>query len=144
MTRTTVTRLIRAPADVVFRTVADIAQFSKAIPHIVKVEFLSDRKSGLGTRFRETRSMNGREMRTELEMTEYVENQRARLVADTHGTVWDSLFEVAAETGQTRLTLTMDARPHRLLPRLMNPLIRGMVQKALERDMDAVKAYCEK
>jgi hypothetical protein len=26
---------------------------------------------------------------------------------------------------------------------VINPLIKGMVQKAIARDMDAVKAYCE-
>ncbi len=39
--------------------------------------------------------------------------------------------------------LIMDARAHSLLPRLMNPLIKGMIQKAIEKDMDTVKAYCE-
>ena len=38
----------------------------------------------------------------------------------------------------------MDARAHKLPPKLMNPLIKGMVQKAVEKDMDAVKAYCER
>ena len=66
------------------------------------------------------------------------------MVADSHGTVWDSLFTVKSDGGSTALELTMDARPHKLLPKLMNPLIKGMVQKAVEKDMDAVKAYCER
>jgi hypothetical protein len=94
MTRTTVTRFIHAPIDRVFNTVADIRLFSQAIPHIVNVEFLSDAKSGVDTRFRETRVMKGKKVTTELEVTEYVENSHVRLVADSHGTVWDSLFTV--------------------------------------------------
>ena len=38
----------------------------------------------------------------------------------------------------------LDARAYKLLPKLMNPLIEGMIQKAVEKDMDAVKAYCER
>src|SRR6185295_361887 len=90
--RLVVMRTIDAPIDVVFRTVADITQFSRALPHIVKVEFLSDARLGAGTRFRETRLMKGKENVTELEVTEYVENDRVRLVADNHGVVWDSVI----------------------------------------------------
>ena len=143
MTRTTVTRTIDAPIELVFNTVADIRQFSLALPHVVKFEFLSDVTSGLGTRFRETRLMNGKETITELEITEYVENDRVRIVADSHGTVWDTTFDVMSEGGKTTLTLTMDAKAYKLLSKLMNPLIKGMIKKAVEKDMDLVKVFCE-
>ena len=94
MTSVTVTRRIAAPVDVVFRTVADIRQFSQVAPQIVGIEFLSDVQSGIGTRFRETRLMNGQEMSTELAVTDYVENNRVRIVSDAGGTVWDSVFTV--------------------------------------------------
>lgn len=143
MTRTTVERTINAPIDVVFDTVANISQFSQAIPHIVKVEILSDVQSGVGTRFRETRLMKGKEATTELEVTEYVENERVRIVADSHGTVWDTLFTVEAQDGATLLTMRMDARAYKLLPKLINPFVAGSIKKAIESDMDAVKVYCE-
>ena len=143
MARISLTRTIKAPLDVVFQTVADIRQYSEAVPHIVKVEFLTETKTGAGTRFRETRLMKGKEATTELEVTEYVANERVRMVADSHGTVWDSVFAVTSEEGQTVLSLTMDARAYQLLPRLMNPLIKGMITKAVGTDLDLVKAYCE-
>ncbi len=144
MSRMIVTRTIKAPVEVVFKTVSDINQFSKAIPHIVKVEFLSDTKSGLGTRFRETRLMKGKEATTELEVKEFVENDRIRMVADSHGTVWDSMFVVKPDNGQTLLTMTMEAKTDKLIPKIINFMIGGMVKKAVEHDMDAVKAFCEK
>ncbi len=139
-----VKRTINAPIDVVFKTVADINQFSQAIPHIVRVEILSDIKSGVGTRFRETRLMKGKEATTELEVTEYTENDRVRIVADSHGTVWDTLFTVEAKDGQTLLTMIMDARAYKLLPKLINPMVKGIIKKAIAKDMDAVKVFCEK
>ena len=144
MTRTQVSRIVNAPIGVVFNTVADINQFSKAIPHIVKVEILSDVRSGVGTKFRETRLMKGREAATDLEVTEFAQNEHVRLVADSHGTIWDSVFAVKSIAGGTELTLTMDAKSDKLIPKIMNRLIYGMVKKALERDMDSVKEYCEK
>ena len=143
MAQTHVTRDINAPASVVFQTVADIRQFSKALPHVVKYEFLTELPIGIGTRFRESRLMNGKEATTELKVTEYVDNERVRMVADSHGTVWDTVFNVAASGELTHLSLTMDARAKTLLPKIMNFLIKGMIKKAVERDMDLVKAFCE-
>ena len=142
--RTAVTRTIDAPVELVFRTVADIREFSKVQDAIVDVAFLTDARYGVGTRFRETRRMGGREVATELEVTELVENERIRLVSDAGGTVWDSQFTVAGGPGGTILSLVMDARPYGLLARLTTRLTRGMVRRALEKDMDAVKAYCER
>ncbi|MHC4850362.1 MAG: SRPBCC family protein [Planctomycetota bacterium] len=143
MTRTIVSRQINAPAATVFETVAHIENFSKAVPGIVNIEFLTESRTGVGTKFKETRVMKGREATVELEVTEYEPNQRIRIVSDTHGTVWDTVFTVAENAGQTQLEMVMDANAYKLLPKLMNPLIRGMIQKAIEGDMDAVKAYCE-
>lgn len=143
MSRTTVVRTIDAPIEEVFDTVAHIENFAKAVPHIVRTEFLSDVRSGVGTRFRETRQMRGKETTMDLEVTEYVENDRVRLIADAGGTVWDTLFELAPDVDGVRLTVSMDATAYRLMARLVNPFIRGFVQKAIESDMDSVKAYCE-
>jgi hypothetical protein len=139
-----VTRFINATPETVFQTVANIREFQKALPHATGVEFLSDQQSGVGARFRETRILRGQEAITELEITEHVENERVRMVNDNPGTVWDTTFAVSRDGGKAILTTTMHAVARKLLPRLMNPLIRGMVAKAVETDMDLVKAYCEK
>lgn len=143
MSQTTAVRTIDAPLERVFDTVAHIENFAKAVPQIVATEFLSDVTSGVGTRFRETRLMHGREATTELEVTEYAENERVRIVADAGGTVWDTVFTVSPDSDGVQLTLTMDARPYRLLSRVVNPFIKGFVRRAIESDMDAVKTYCE-
>jgi carbon monoxide dehydrogenase subunit G len=144
MAQATVTRTINAPIDMVFKTISDINDFSKAVPGIVNVEIISDVKSGVVTRFRETRLMNGKEATTELEVTEFIENDRLRIVADSHGTRWDSLFVVTQTEGHTDLTLTMDAKAYKLMAKVMNSVMMGAIKKALEHDMDAVKTYCEK
>lgn len=144
MTRFTATRSINAPIDLVFKTISDINNFSKSIPDVINVEFLSDVKSGVGTRFRETRLMKGKEAMTELEVTEFVENDHVRYVTDSHGTVWDTVMSVKAVDDKTDLTLIMDARPHKFMQTMVGPRIKGMISKALEKDMDSVQAYCEK
>ena len=145
MTHTRLSRTIHAPPPAVFETIANATNYTQAVPEIVKVEFLTDQRSGVGTRFRETRVMGRREAATELEVTEYVANERIRMVSDAGGTVWDSLFTVTpVENGDaTRLELVMDARPYRLLSRILVPLTKSIVAKAIASDMDAVKAYLE-
>ena len=143
MNTITLTRQIQAPVEVVFQTVSDIQNFKKAVPDIIDVDFLSETKSGVGTRFKETREFKGREATTVLEVTEFVENEHVRIVSDTQGTIWDSIFRVSIKNGKCELTLEMEARPYKFLSKIMTPLVKGFIRKALERDMDAVKNYCE-
>lgn len=144
MSRTTIVTSIDAPIDRVFDTVAHIENFSKAVPHITDVEFLTEQHQGEGTRFRETRLMRGREASTTLEVSEYVENERTRMVADEGGTIWDTTFTVASTNGGgTDLTMVMEATAYKTLAKVVNPLMKGIIAKAVKADMDAIKVYCE-
>ncbi|MCP4890026.1 MAG: hypothetical protein GY904_25910 [Planctomycetaceae bacterium] len=136
-------RTIIAPLDLVFQTVSDVRNFREAVPHITKVEFLSEQEVGVGTRFRETRVMNGREQTVELEVAEYVKDVRVRMISDAGGTVWDTMFTVSENVENVVVEMQMDIKPHTLFARIINPLIRGMIVRAVESDMDAVKAFCE-
>ena len=144
MTTTTVTRTIRAPIESVFEAVAHIENFQQICPDITKVEFLSENKTGVGARFTETRRMGKREGTTTLEVTEYVPNERIRLVSDQGGTIWDTVFTTQPSGSDTvELKMVMEARAYKLLSKLINPLIKGMIRKFIEKDMDAVKRHCE-
>lgn len=137
-------RTINAPPDRVFRTVADPEEFHRAIPDGVKVEYLTPEHTGVGTKFRATRMNRGKPAAFDQEVIEYVPGTHIRMDNETHGTRWIGMFDVEPRGSQSVLTLTMDSRTDRWLPRLMTRLIAPMVQKALDKDMDAVKAYCER
>ena len=136
-------RTIDAPLEVVFEAISDVRNFCEAVPHITHIEFLSDQRTGVGTRFRETRSSNGRTQTVELEVTEYFENSRVRMVSDAGGTLWDTLFTVEPASHAIELTMSMEVKPYRLFAKLFSPLIRSAVVKGVEADMDALKVYCE-
>ncbi len=143
MTRTTIHRFINAPVAVVFDTVAHIENFAQAIPDITNVEFLSDTQKGVGTRFKETRKMKGRVAVVELEVTEYKPDKYIRLISNAGGTIWDTIFTTEAAGDGTNMTMMMDAKPYKLLAKLFIPLTKGMIGKAIEKDMNALKTYCE-
>ena len=138
------TEHIRAPKNRVFSTIADIQNFAKAVPDIVDIEFLSESQKGMGTRFKETRIINGKEHIEELEVTEYLENEHIRLVTDNYGTVWDSQFTVREIDDATELTLVLTAKAYKILPKLLNPIMSYFIKKAIAKDLRAVKSYCEK
>ncbi len=144
MSRTTVVRTIKAPIELVFETVAKIEMFSEAVPDVVEVVFLSESKSGVGTRYRETRTMGRRTASTDLEVIEYVPYKHARMVADQGGTVWDTVFAVQENgDGSVELRVVMEAKAYKRTAKLMNPLVANFVRWAIEKDMDAVKSSCE-
>ena len=66
-----------------------------------------------------------------------------RFVADEGGTIWDTMFTVSKGSDNVTLEMQMDIKPHTLVARIMTRLIRGMVVKGVETDMNAVKAFCE-
>lgn len=144
MTTTISSITIAAPVEDVFDTVAHIDRFSEAVPSIREVEFLSEVRRGVGTRFREIREMNGREGSTVLEVIEYEQNERVRIVSDAGGATWDTVFTTMPTTNGTELAMVMEAKPHTLLARISTPMIKGMVAKAIQSDLDAVKEFCER
>ena len=144
MGRITATRRIKAPIERVFEGVAHIENFQKAVPDIVRVEFVSESRTGVGTRFRETRRMGSKEVTVELEVTDYVANESVRIVSDAGGTIWDTTFRVSSKgDGEVELAMEMEDKAYKLLARIFNPRIRPMVRKGVESDLDAVKAFCE-
>lgn len=137
------TRQIDAPVETVFRTLSTPEEYTKAVPEICKLEFLSDQRSGPGTRFNETRMMCGKECANVLEIAEQKENESIRMVSEAGGAVWDTTFTVSERDGGTQMTMVMDAVPQNAAAKLMAPMFMGACASAVEGDMDAVKKFCE-
>ena len=143
-------RTIGSPIKNVFGTLATVENFATAVPHITKVEFLSEKKQGQGTRFCETRMMNGKESMTELEITEFAENRLVRYLSEAGGTIWDTIFqveeaeveeaeveeaeveeaEVEESENQTEMSMRMEAIPKSLFAKILVPLILGAISKS--------------
>lgn len=143
MNRVTLVEIIEAPAETVWSIISDVERLPDREEAVEKIEFLTDQRTGPGTRFRETRSMGSRSVDTELEITESVPNESIRFVSDTGGTVWDTVYRCHPEGSSTHLEIDMDARPQKLRARLMLFLIMPMVRKGMTKHLESLKAYCE-
>ena len=137
-------RKIKAVPSRVFHVVSDPEEFQKAIPGGISVEYLTNIRSGVGTRFRAKRMSRGKPMPFDQEIVEFVPDQLVRMINVTHGTTWDSTFTVKPDGRETIVTLEMESKTNNLFAKAMNRLISGMLKKALDKDTDSVKAYCER
>jgi hypothetical protein len=143
MIRILVAKDIAATPAVVFRAVSDFENLPNTTPEIVRIEFFTEQREGLGTRFRDVRMQGKKEMHTDLEITEFEQDRRMRAVADTHGTIWDTLFEITPTEKGAELKMTMDATPQKFMAKIMVPIMQGLFKKGMVKHLDSVAKHCE-
>ncbi len=141
MTSVTATGTLAAPPAEVFALLDDPAACGAVVPEVVSVEVLGDTKTGKGTRFRETRKQGKRQMTMEFEVVEAVHPEHIRTVCDSHGTTWDAVYRIEPHGDGTRFTITMDARGHGLLQKVLNPLMRPLFRKGLTEHIATLQAH---
>lgn len=137
---------IAAAPEAVFAAFSDVHNAPQWVPAIRRTEVLTPGPVGVGTRFRETRVMFGKEATETLEITAFDPPRLMAIEADSCGAHFRSEFAFAPEGQGTRVTLRMQTRAVSLLARLMSPLSRlmmGTMRKAIAGDMEAVRAKLE-
>ncbi len=143
--------LVEAPPDAVFATAIDFSNWPRFISGIQSVEVLRPGPVIVGSVFRETRVMFGRQATEEMTVASVEAPNRLQLTAFNHGTAYlvDHVF--AADAGDTRMTLVFTGRPttflSRILARILAPqgwLFRGTVKRQLEADLADLKREAER
>jgi len=141
-------QLIKAPVERVFEVFADIANCAGRIKGITKVEVLSETRSGLGLRWRETRVLFGKEATEEMEVTAFDAPKSYVVEARSHGMhyVTTFTFEPGAGAGSTQVSWVFDGKALSLGAKLMTPLMllfKGATEKMMKQDLLDLKAYLE-
>jgi carbon monoxide dehydrogenase subunit G len=139
---------INAGADVVWDLVADIAHSASIISGIERVDILDRPETGLvGLRWRETRTMFGKTATEVMWITEAEEGVHYATEARSHGSVYRSRILVEDLGAATRLGLTFAAEAEGLLTKLLSlvfmGLMKGATRKALQQDLEDIKAAAE-
>jgi hypothetical protein len=145
--RFTLTQRIAAPAERVFAIASDLDGWPKAIPAITRIERLTEGPVGVGTRFKETRVMFGREATEEMTFTLFEPPHRYRLEAVSCGAHFESTFRFVPIDGGTDVEFSMESRAVSFFAKLMKPLVylmSGPMKKCLQADLDALKSAAEK
>ena len=144
------TERVAAGVDRVFAIAADVDAFPQNIPGILRTERLTPGPVGVGTRFKETRKLFGREATEELSVAVWDPPHVCRIDADScgGGNCIQSMFRFVPVDGGTEIKLEVSMTATSWFAKLMQPLARmmmmGPMKKLLQEDLRAVKTAAEK
>ena len=117
---------IDLPVEQVFDFACDIANASKFLPSVTKIEMLTEGGMKPGARFRETRGMNGKERSAVIEV---VEHERPRVHAARAGMLGMQAtytFRFSPDGAGTRVEMEADVRGNFLWWLFLGMLCRMM------------------
>lgn len=137
---------IRGSQQEVFDVISDLTNAPDRIKAINKVEMLTEGPTAKGTRWRETRTMFGKECTEEMEITEFDAPSGYRVGADNCGCHYDTRFSVRPDGDDTIVEMSFRAIPTSLKGRLlmpMNLLMQGTMKKMINQDLMDLKAHIE-
>jgi uncharacterized protein YndB with AHSA1/START domain len=138
-----VSRRIEAPPERLYALMTDLRNAPAVVPAIRSVEILTDGSVRVGTRFKETRVVFGREHAETFEVTELASSRAFGMGCTSCGARYDSRFTFRPDGHGTIVELTMTVEPltayARILGFLMRPMMKKMVAEYAE-DLDAVAA----
>ena len=137
---------INAPIGKVFDVFSDLHTADQRIEEIVNIEVLTDGPIGVGTRFRETRIMFGRESTEEMEITRFEPNKGYCVEADSCGAHFQTEFRFRENGDRTDVEMVTKTQAVSLFAKLMKPvsfLMAGTMKKCFESDIAQLKKYCE-
>lgn len=147
----TVERRIAAPVGRVWEALTDLEGSPRVISGIESVEMLSEAPFGVGTRWRETRRIFGKEATEEMWVTAAEAPKRYVVEADSRGVHYTSEFTLAPEQDDpaaTTVRLTLDSETEKKrLSGTMGKFLGGIgskaVAKSLSKDLEDVAAFVE-
>lgn len=145
----TVERRMAAPAGQVWETLTDIEGSPRMIGGVERVELLSEGPFGVGTRWRETRRIFGKEATEEMWVTASDAPKRYVVESDSRGVHHASEVTLTPEQDDvTTVRLTLDSETEKQsLSGEMGKFLGGIGSKALanalSKDLDDIAAAVE-
>ncbi|MFE0651261.1 SRPBCC family protein [Streptomyces sp. NPDC059534] len=143
-TSVVVERRVAASPGRVWEAITDLRDMPRVLSGVEKVEVLTEGVFGVGTRWRETRRMLGKEATEEMTVTECEAPERYVTVAESHGMHYVSGLTLTPDgSGGTTLRMAFSSRPAAgrtpgLVARLLARFGSKAVAKALAKDLSDI------
>ena len=139
---------IKAPQQAVWTVVRDIENAAKNIQAIEKIEIIERPKTGLiGLKWRETRTMFGKEATEVMWVTGAAEGSHYETRAESHGSIYTTRISLQGHDGGTRLRMDFEGKPVTVGAKvtwgLMGFMFKGATRKALQKDLEDIKKKVE-
>lgn len=140
---------INGAANEVWSVVSDIEHSDRYVSAINKIEVLEKPEGGLvGFKWKETRTLFGKEASEIMWITDSVENQYYETRAESHGSVYISRISLEERNEKTLLTMSFEGTPQSLVAKIVSGLLSVMmkssIKKELDKDLNDIKQYIEK
>ncbi|HEX5068660.1 MAG TPA: SRPBCC family protein [Vicinamibacterales bacterium] len=140
---------INASRSAVWAAITDIEHAATIISGIHNIEIVERPARGLvGLRWRETRTLFGKPATAEKWITEVTGNQSYKTRAEDQGFVFLTTMGLSEDRNGVTLTSTHDSRPQGLMAKMMSiPMalfFKGVAKKAIQQDLDDIKAAVER
>jgi carbon monoxide dehydrogenase subunit G len=147
----TLERSIGAPADAVWRVLTDLEGTAAVLSGVTRVERLAGAGYSIGTRWRETRTMLGREATEEMEVVGIVPGRSTTIAAESHGMRYRTEFSLEPTEGGAGTLLRMrfsggyesPSWIQRAAAKLTAGLGMAATRKAMEQDLADIAAAAE-
>ena len=138
---------VEASAERVFPMLCDLEGAPERIDGISKVEVLTEGPFRVGTRWRETRIMFGKEATEVMEVVSIEPGTSYTVTADSHGTHYETTMACHAQgDGRCRVEFTFGWTPVSMGAKLLSPMafmMKGMLRKCVEKDLACIKRSAE-
>lgn len=138
---------IESPPAVVFEALGNLETAGQWLPNLVRLDRLTPGPTGVGTEWRETRKMFGREATEHFRVTRFERPSRIDLLID--GSKGSSgrgeyafVFEVVPERSGSMVETTGEIRMPGIWA-LLARFMTGTFKKACHKDLEALKQHLE-
>lgn len=143
-----VERRVAASQGRVWEVLTDLGGMDRMLSGVTKVEVLTEGGFGVGTRWRETRRMFGKDATEEMWVTVSEPPERYVVEAESHGSRYVSQWVLRADGPEsTTILMTFSAESTGavagILARLMGPIGARAVRKAVAKDLDDIAGWVE-
>lgn len=136
MPQCSLTKRIAAPIETVFDVASDLPNAAEHVRGIERIEMLSPPPIGIGTKWRETRTMMGRSSTETLEVTAFDRPRSYTVGCESCGAYFESTFRFTPAAGGTDVTLDVRMEARSLMAKFMSPIGNLMFGKAMRKMMD--------
>ncbi len=138
---------VQASQATVWTAITKIEDCHLRLPSVKNIEMLTEGGVGLGTRWRETRVMFGKETTETLEIEAFNPPSEYTAVIKSCACEYRATLRLKPHVNGTRLEQEFNARPLGLMAKIMAvimmPLMIGSIRKMIQGDLDAIKRHCE-
>jgi hypothetical protein len=140
------TKQVAAPPSAVFAVFADLEHAPGRVQAIIKLEIVTPGPVGVGTRFRETRKMFGKDCTEEMQITAFDPERSYEVLCQSCGAEYRTVFRFTPNVAGTRVDVEFGTRALSFFAKVMKPmgfLMKGMMKKCIDQDLEDLKKAIE-